>query len=95
MEQDIKKIQANSYCYFWSTASYAAKTWTLQKVDKQRLESFEMWCWRRLQKISWTNHAKNEKVLRRVEKEINILRANWFVMSCIETVFYNMLLMEW
>jgi predicted nucleic-acid-binding Zn-ribbon protein len=34
-----------------------------------------------------TNHAKNEKVLYRVKKEINILRSNWFVISCTETVF--------
>jgi len=36
----------------WSTVLYAAETWTLRKVDIQRLESFEMWIWRRLMKIS-------------------------------------------
>jgi len=30
-----------------SSKSYGAKTWTLRKVDKSRLESFEMWCWKR------------------------------------------------
>jgi len=40
----------------WSTILYAAETWTLRKVDIQRLESFEMWIWRRLMKISWTEH---------------------------------------
>jgi len=52
--------QVTSYCYFWSTALYVAKTWTLQTVDEKHLESFELWCWRRLEKINWTNHAKNE-----------------------------------
>ena len=32
---------------------------TIQK----RLESFEMWCWRRMEKISWTDHVRNEEVL--------------------------------
>jgi hypothetical protein len=32
-------------CHIWSTALYRTETWTLQKVDKKKLESFEMWCW--------------------------------------------------
>jgi hypothetical protein len=38
-------------CYIWSIALYGAKTWTLRKVDQKYLESFEMWCWRRMEKI--------------------------------------------
>jgi len=39
-------------CYIWSTALYDAETWMLQTVDQKHLESFEMWCWRRMEKIS-------------------------------------------
>jgi len=39
-------------CYMWSTALYDAETWTLRKVDQKYLESFGMWCWRRIEKIS-------------------------------------------
>jgi hypothetical protein len=39
-------------CYIWSIALYGAETWTLQKLDQKYLESFEMWCWRRMKKIS-------------------------------------------
>jgi hypothetical protein len=35
-------------CYIWSIALYGAETGTLRKVDQKYLESFEMWCWRRL-----------------------------------------------
>jgi len=38
-------------------------------------ESFEMWCWRRMEKISWTDHVRNEEVLRRVKEQRNILHA--------------------
>ena len=47
------------------------------------LESFEMWCWRRMEKISWTEHVRNEEVLLRVNEQRNILheiikrKANW------------------
>jgi hypothetical protein len=70
-------------CYIWSIALYGAEIWTLQKVDQKNLESFEMWCWRRMEKISWTGHAKNEEVLHMVNEERNILhiikirKANW------------------
>jgi hypothetical protein len=42
-------------CYTWSTALCGAGTWTLRTVDHKYLESFEMWCWRRMEKISLTD----------------------------------------
>jgi hypothetical protein len=69
-------------CYIWSITLCGAETWTLQKVDQKYLESFQMWCWRRMEKISWTNRVRNEEVLHRVE-ERNIIhsiksrKANW------------------
>jgi hypothetical protein len=53
------------------------------KLDQKCLESFEMWCCRRMEKISWTARVNNEAVLHRVKKESNILhtirrrKANW------------------
>jgi hypothetical protein len=49
--------------------------WTLWKVDQNYLESFEMWCWRRMEMISWTNHVRNDGVLLTVKEERNILHA--------------------
>jgi len=52
-------------------------------LDQKYLKSFEMWCWRRMEKISWTDHVRNEEVLLRVKKQRNILheiskrKANW------------------
>jgi hypothetical protein len=44
----------------------------LQAVDQKHLESSEMWCWRRMEKISWTYHVRNE-VLLGVKEQRNIL----------------------
>jgi hypothetical protein len=41
-------------CYIWSIALYGAETWTLRKLDQKYLESFEMWCWRRMEKQYYT-----------------------------------------
>jgi hypothetical protein len=53
-----------------------------------------------MEKISWTDHVRNEDVLLRVKEQRNILheirkrKANWMVTFCIETAFYNWLLKE-
>jgi Reverse transcriptase (RNA-dependent DNA polymerase) len=53
----------------WSVVLYACETWTLTKQDIKRIEAFEMWIWRRIQKISWTDRVTNEEVLRRVNEK--------------------------
>jgi hypothetical protein len=60
-------------CYIWSIALYGAETWTLWAVNQKHLESFKIWCWRRMEKISWTGHVRNEDVLLRVNEQRNIL----------------------
>ena len=62
---------------------YGAETWTLRAVKKKHLENFEMWCWRRMEKIIWIDHVRNEEVLLQVNEQRNILhtirkrKANW------------------
>ena len=60
-------------CYIWSIALYGAETWTLRAADQKYMESFQMWCCRRMEKISWTDHVRNELVLLRVNEQRNIL----------------------
>ena len=66
-------------CYIWSTVLHGTETWTLRAADQKHLESFEMWCWRRMEKISWTNHVRNEEVneKRNIVHEIRKRKANW------------------
>ena len=59
-------------CYIWSIALYGVETWTLRAVDEKHLGSFEMWCWRRMEKISWTDRVRNEGVLLRGKEQRNI-----------------------
>jgi hypothetical protein len=53
-----------------------------RRIDQKHLESFEMWWWRRMEKISWTDHVRNEVLLRIKEQrnivnEISKRKANW------------------
>jgi len=70
---DLKLRKKLIKCYIRSMALYGAKTWTIRAGDQKHLESFEMWCWRRMDKISWTDHVRNEEVLFRVNEQRNIL----------------------
>ena len=70
-------------CYVWSIALYGAETWTLRAVDQNHLQSFQMWFRRRMEKISCTDHVRNEEVLLRIKEQRNSLyeickrKANW------------------
>ena len=67
--------------YIWSMALYGAETWTIRAADQKYLESFEMLCWRRMEKISWIDHVRNEEVLLRVNEQRNIL--HFFIVTKI------------
>ena len=70
-------------CYICSIALCGAETGTFRAVDQKQLESFEMWRWIRVEKISWTDRVRNGEVLPRVNEQRNILheiskrKANW------------------
>ena len=54
----------------WSVVLYGAETWTMRKEDIKRLEAFEMWTWRRMEKVSWTEHKTNEEILEEILETI-------------------------
>jgi hypothetical protein len=67
-KSDLELRKKQMKCYISGIALYGAETWTLRKLDQKYLESFEMWCWRRTEKTSWTGRVNNEAVLHRVKE---------------------------
>jgi len=59
-------------CHILIIAFYGAETFTLRKIDEKCMERFEMWCWRRMEKIDYTNRVKSEEVLHRIKEEKDI-----------------------
>jgi hypothetical protein len=66
-----KKKLVNTQVF--SVLNYCAETYTLTKTLKKKIAAFEMWCYRRLLKISWTSLTSNEKVLERMGLERPVL----------------------
>ena len=43
---------------------YGCKSWTVKKAERQRIDAFELWCWRRLLRIPWTARRSNQSILK-------------------------------
>ena len=59
---------------------YGCESWTVKKAERQRIDAFELWCWRRLLRVPWTARRSNQSILKEIspgrtdaEAEIPIL----------------------
>jgi hypothetical protein len=62
-------------CYIFSILLYGMEAWTLKKQHIRKIEAFEMWCYRRILKIQWVQRITNAEVLRRLNKELEIMNS--------------------
>ena len=45
---------------------YGCESWTVKKAECQRIDAFELWCWRRLMKVPWTARRSNQSILKEI-----------------------------
>ena len=50
---------------------YGHESWTI-KVERQRIDAFEMWCWRRLLRVPWTGRRSNQSILKEIKPEYSL-----------------------
>ena len=48
----------------FSVVMYGCESWTIKKTDSQRIDAFELWCWRRLLRLPWTARRSNQSILK-------------------------------
>ena len=46
--------------------TYGCESWTVKKAEHRRIDSFELWCWRRLLKVPWTARRSNQSILKEI-----------------------------
>ena len=51
---------------------YGCESWTVKKAACQRIDAFELWCWRRLLKVPWTARRSNQSILREINPEYSL-----------------------
>ena len=48
---------------------YGCESWTIKRAEHQRIDAFEMWCWRRLLRVPWTARRYNQSILKKINPE--------------------------
>ena len=51
---------------------YGCESWTIKKVEHQRVDAFELWCWRRLLRVPWTARRSNQSILKETSPEYSL-----------------------
>ena len=51
---------------------YGFESWTVKKAEHQRIEAFELWCWRRLLRVPWTARRSNQSILKEISPEYSL-----------------------
>ena len=50
---------------------YGCECWTVMKAERQKIDAFELWCWRRLLRVPWTARRSNQSILKEINPEIS------------------------
>ena len=53
-------------------AIYECESWTIKKAEHQRIDAFELWCWRRLLRVPWTARSSNQSILKEINPEYSL-----------------------
>ena len=51
---------------------YGCESWTVKKAERQRMDAFELWCWRRLLRVPWTARRSNHSILKEISREYSL-----------------------
>ena len=52
--------------------TYGCESWTIKKAEHQRIDAFELWCWRRLLRVPWTARRFNQSILKEISPEYSL-----------------------
>ena len=51
---------------------YGCESWTIKKAESRRIDAFELWCWRRLLRVPWTERRSNQSILQEISPEYSL-----------------------
>ena len=72
--RDIRFTDKGPYSqsYGFSVVMYRCENWAIKKAEHQRIDAFELWCWRRLLSIPWTARRSNQSILEEISPEFSL-----------------------
>ena len=57
---------------FFPVVMYGCESWTIKKAEHQRIDAFDLWCWRRLLRVPWTARRANQSILKEISPEYSL-----------------------
>ena len=51
---------------------YGCESWTIKKAERQKIDGFELWCWRRLLRVPWTARRSNQSIIKEISPEYSL-----------------------
>ena len=64
--RDIASKGLSSQGYGFPVVMYGCESWIVKKADRQKIDAFELWCWRRLLRVPWTGRRSNQSILKEI-----------------------------
>ena len=81
-DQPRQHIKKQKHCFAYEVylvkamvflvVMYKCESWTIKKAEHQRIDAFEMWCWRRLLRVPWTVRGSNQPILKEISPEYSL-----------------------
>ena len=77
---------------------YGWESWTIKKAEHQRIDAFELWCWRRLMRVPWTARRSNQSILKEINPEYSLeglmlkLKLQYHLMQSIDSLEKTLML---
>ena len=68
----IYKKGPSSQAMVFPVVMYGCESWTVKKAESQRIDAFEVWCWRRLLRVPWTARRSNQSILKEISPEYSL-----------------------
>ena len=75
---------------------YGCESWTMKKAEHQRIDAFELWCWRRLLRVPWTARRSNQSLVKEISPDysleglmLKLMLANTLATSCQELTHWK------
>ena len=75
----------------WHHQLNGCESWTIKKAECWRIDAFELWCWRRLSRVSWTARRSNQSILKEISPEYLLVTSN---LQCIMPIISSVQLLS-
>ena len=66
------RLVKTMFCFVFSVVMHGCESWTIKKAERQRIDAFELWCWRRILRVPWTARRSNQSILKEISPECSL-----------------------